>query len=76
MLTHAERQELIAEIARFSVRYIPPKTHAGTLILRELPTEGRASKRGRGDGPDDSYYHEANLMEDILSGWDDELEAK
>lgn len=75
MLSAGERAAVVAEtkvmIANFRVRYHLPKTHAGTLIQRELPTEGRRAS-GRADfKEDDSFFH-SHYLEDILEGWDTE----
>lgn len=51
-LNHEERRRLIE--APITFRVVAPKTHAGTLIVRELPTEGRRRPSGR--VPDESLY--------------------
>jgi hypothetical protein len=67
-MSHVERRRLIE--APITFRIVPPKTHAGTLIVRELPTEGR--KRPHGHAWDESFYT-SNVadIEDLIAAWED-----
>jgi len=69
-MTHAERRKLINEVSHFSFRVIEKKTHAGTLIERELPTEGR--RRPHGYAADESYAGAVSGtdLEDLISLWE------
>jgi hypothetical protein len=71
MLTHEERVKLIQEVSRFSVRIIERKTHAGTLIDRELPERGARAPRGYSQ--DESYGGaiQGTDLEDLISAWEE-----
>lgn len=68
-MNHAERRRLIDGLT-FTFRIIERKTHAGTLIAHELPTEGR--KRPSSYAWDESYggASSATDIEDLIAAWE------
>lgn len=66
-MTHEERQRLIRTPIIFRVH--PPAPHAGTLIERELPTEGK--RRAHGHSPDESFYGVSQNYDDLIAQLED-----
>lgn len=68
-LNHEQRQAMIQGMF-FSFRIVEKKTHAGTLIERELPTQGRA--RPHGHSPDESFGGAITSadIEDLIALWE------
>jgi hypothetical protein len=63
--------KLIREVSSFSFRIIERKTHAGTLIERELPERGK--RAGHGHSPDESYGGAVTGtdLEDFIAAWEE-----
>lgn len=69
LMSHEDRRRLIEQPILF--RIVEKKTHAGTLIARELPTEGRRHPSVY-LGNDESYGgpFTATDLEDLITSMD------
>lgn len=68
LMSHEERQRLINLPITF--RLVPPKTHAGTLIVRELPENGRRHPHGHAQD-EAAMANIAEYEEDLIAAWEE-----
>ena len=67
-LTHEERRRLIDQPLVFAI--VPPKTHAGTLIDRDVPTSGKRRLPRATDSVSEAFGGLSDL-EDLIANMEE-----